>query len=74
MLGDHACGDKGINVQGANLSAMSEGEAADDVVSEFPFQGESSESDETYLCDVCEQEFDTERGRNIHRGQAHRSE
>jgi hypothetical protein len=53
---------------------MSEGEAADDVVSEFPFRGESSESDETYLCDVCEQAFDTERGRNIHRGQTHRSE
>jgi hypothetical protein len=53
---------------------MTDGEEVDDVISEFPFQEETGESGETYSCDICDQEFDTKRGRNIHRGQAHRSE
>lgn len=53
---------------------MADSEDVDDVVSEFPFQEESGESEEVYLCDVCKQGFDTKRGRNIHRGQAHDSE
>jgi hypothetical protein len=52
---------------------MADSEDADDIIAEFPFQ-DTPESDETYRCAVCDQEFDTERGRNIHRGQAHSSE
>lgn len=52
---------------------MADSKDAEDVVSEFPFQG-SDEPRETYRCDICDREFDTERGLNIHRGQAHRSE
>ncbi|WP_436934138.1 hypothetical protein [Halovenus marina] len=53
---------------------MADSEDADDIVADFPFQEDAPEPDETYRCEVCDQEFDTERGRNIHRGQAHSPE
>lgn len=53
---------------------MADSEDVEDVVSEFPFQKDSEEPDESYFCNICDQEFDTKRGRNIHRGQAHPSE
>ncbi len=53
---------------------MANREEVNDVISDFPFQEESEDTEEIYVCEVCKQEFDTQRGRNIHRGQAHRSE
>jgi len=47
---------------------------SDDVIADYPFTSGDSGGDESFTCEVCGENFETERGKNIHAGQAHPEE